>query len=214
MDRTEEIPAEYEESIARMEREIAAAIAPHLPYFDDVCRSMAAMTEPIMSAVAAMQPILGSITLPEYFEPMAFVPYRNPKEEPRTMRLASDQFDALSKQVTAQVTPQQTLNELMYDWNEQELFRFALGQKITSAFAGKDSNKRRQFVEKLLRTRGYVSTKTLRNILNLSEKQLGNMVAAINSKIGFELTLKEPLVISKRGKGYRINPAYTVYKKK
>jgi len=166
---------------------------------------MAAMQEPARRIAAMAEEMSKAIAFDYLHEPKAIIPAVLHMQS-RTVRLAPDQFEAL--------IPQKMTNELMYDWKGQELSRIAMGQKISFSFVDKKDNKRRRLVEKLMRTQKFVETKTLESLLSLPEKQVGNMVAAINDMVGVALTLSESLIDGKRGKGYRINPAYMLYQKK
>lgn len=190
--------------VARIERDFSVALESSMPHLEQVQRAMASMTEPIRAAVAAMQPSIAMAH--EAFKAHEVIVPFVPRETVRTMRLAPDQFEAFA--------PKKVSNELLYNWRDQELSRTAMGQKIYFSFVDKKDNKRRRLVERILRTRAYVATKTLASLLRLPEKQVGNMVAAINDMVGVDLTLPEPLIDSKRGSGYRINPFYLVYQKK
>lgn len=134
---------------------------------------------------------------------------------PRRVTIDQEQFDMLITKLNERPAMQNDVIELMYDWQEKGFYRFALGQKLSSSFTDRRDNKRRQLTEKLLSARGYISTKKLMSSLRCSAKQIGNMITAVNDKVGADLTLRtEPLIDSKRGSGYRINPAYLVHQKK
>jgi hypothetical protein len=108
----------------------------------------------------------------------------------------------------------QAVNELTYDWKAGEFTRSMPDTTLRSAFEGKEGNKRRRFVEKLLKTKAYIKTKTLADSLHSTEKQVGTLAAAINDKLMVDLALAEKVINSKRGSGYRINPVYMIVQKK
>lgn len=204
--------------VTEMTRPIFAGIAGPTA---SIAESIGRMSGPINeagSAIAKMTEAHNS-TLSEFarmYEPKEYSIPAIAFRPDRTVRLAPDQFNELVKRLQTQETPQHgKTTDLMYDWQEKEFYRFVFEQKVSSPFIDTEDNKRRLLIEKLLRAGGYVKTEKLAALLHCSTKQLGNIVAAINSRVEADLTLKDgPIIDSKRISGYRINPVYLVYQKK
>ena len=131
----------------------------------------------------------------------------------RRVRLDEDQFNLLVKRTPEHVAPSKT-EELSYDRKLGEFSRITSVGVVRSAFADAKDNKRRRLIEKLLGTRAYIGTKTFASYLTCSEKQIGNLVSAVNNKLMVDLALTTRVIDSKRGSGYRIHPAYAIIQKR
>lgn len=128
---------------------------------------------------------------------------------PRVVRLDDDQFDELVGKIAAMTSPQKT--EISYDRRSKELYRYAFGTRLSSAFKDAEDNDRLQLIEKLTRSDKYIATRDLMEYLSYNNtKRVRNLIQAVNAKIGSDLRLTQPFIKGARGSGYRIDALYSV----
>ena len=165
----------------------------------EVTKQIIPLTENISAAIKSAQATL-SVGYESYTRPTVSIPFT--RHEPIRTRHTIERI----------IVP--ASNEILYDWEDHTFSRRAMGEKFNSSFEKSQDNKRQELVERLLRTRDFIQTKTLGTYFKCTDKQIGNMVAAINNRIMTELALKEKLIEGQRNSGYRINPEYSIFQKK
>lgn len=132
--------------------------------------------------------------------------------EPRVVRLARDQFDELVERVSATASPQNAqYMDLMYERTTKELYRYVYSKRFYSSFKDTEDNKRLLLLSKLLKNAKPVATRDLAAYLGCSQKQVQNLVQAVNAKLEHDLKLPQAFIIANRGSGYYINKFYCVY---
>ncbi len=202
------------EYMAKMMRPVLVDIAgPTSSIAESIRRMSGPMNEAgsVIARIAEVQKSTLSEFAPiyEYKEerilPMTF------RNEPRTVRLAPDQFDELVKKVTAPEKQNTLYMDLMYSRSTKELYRDVYSQRFASAFKDSEDNKRLLLVEKLIDSDKPVATKKLAEYLNCTQKAVQNLVQAINAKIESDMHLPQSFIKANRGSGYYINKFFCIY---
>ncbi len=135
-----------------------------------------------------------------------------PRNYDRTVRIAPDQFVELTKRETKNDAPNVLYMDLMYDRKTKELYRIVYGERLPSPFTDKEGNKRLLLLETLLKHgRSPVATRKLAEYLQCTQKQIQNIVQAINAKLEKDLQLPHPLITANKGSGYFINRFFCVH---
>jgi hypothetical protein len=147
----------------------------------------------------------------EHKEDRIGIPAITFRNEPRTVRLAPDQFDELVKKMAAPEKQNTLYMDLMYSRSTKEMYRDVYNQRFTSTFKDSEGNKRLLLVEKLIDSGKPVATKKLAEYLNYTQKAVQNLVQAINAKIESDMHLPQSLIKANRGSGYYINKFFCIY---
>ena len=216
---TESIRKDAEEKMeymANMMRPVLADIAGQTASIAESIRNMSGPMNEAGSAIAKMTEAHNS-TLSEFAriyehkEERISVPVMAFRNEPRTVRLAPDQFDELVKKVAAPEKQNALYMDLMYSRSTKELYRDVYNQRFASAFKDSEDNKRLLLIEKLIDSGKPVQTKKLAEYLDCTQKAVQNLVQAINAKIDSDLHLPQTLIKANRGSGYYVNKFFCIY---
>jgi hypothetical protein len=201
--------------MAQMMRPIFADIAGPTSSIAESIRRMSGPMNEAGSAIAKMTEAHNS-TLSEFariyeHKEERILPVMTFRKEPRTVRLAPDQFDELVKKVTTPEKQNVLFMDLMYSRSTKELYRDVYSQRFASVFMDSEDNKRLLLVEKLIESGKPIATRKLADYLNCTQKAVQNLVQAINAKIESDLHLPQSLIKANRGSGYYINKFFCIY---
>lgn len=216
----ESVRKDAEEKMRYMAEAIRPALADIVGPSTKLSEALRVASEPfnqISSVVAKQAEAFKALAeFPRVYEPHEYViPAIRYHNESRTVRLAPDQFDELVKKVAVREAPQNSQYiDLMYDRGTKELYRIVYDQRPTSSFKDSTDNKRLRLLEVLIDSGKPTATKKLAEYLRCSQKQVQNLVQAINAKVDDDLRIPQPLIKANRGSGYYLNKFFCVHPSK
>jgi hypothetical protein len=102
--------------------------------------------------------------------------------------------------------------DLIWNMKEKILSRVVPGIILNSPFEGGET-KRMNLLEKLMKTRGYVESRELKDFLDCpTTEAVRKLKQGINKRVREDLNITEDVVEGRKSFGYRINPLIDIHK--